>query len=84
MPQGGGIITADYVITQPKAGEYKAFGLTCPHQGCKVNKVDGGQILCPCHGSKFAIDTGAVTAGPAPKGLPETKVKVDGDNIVKA
>jgi len=84
VPQGGGIITADYVITQPKAGEYKAFGLTCPHQGCKVNKVDGGQILCPCHGSKFAIDTGAVTAGPAPKGLPETKVKVDGDNIVKA
>jgi Rieske Fe-S protein len=84
VPQGGGIITADYVITQPTAGEFKAFSKVCTHAGCDVSKVDGGVISCPCHGSKFSIDTGAPTTGPATKPLTETKVKVDGDNIVKA
>jgi nitrite reductase/ring-hydroxylating ferredoxin subunit len=84
VPEGGGVIKADYVITQPKSGTFKAFTNVCPHAGCKVDKVDGGQILCPCHGSKFAIDTGARTAGPANKGLEEIDIKVDGDNIVKA
>jgi Rieske Fe-S protein len=84
VPKGGGIITADYVITQPTAGDYKAFSKVCPHQGCDVNKVADGVISCPCHGSKFDVNTGAVTAGPATKGLAETKVKVDGNNIVKA
>jgi Rieske Fe-S protein len=84
VPEGGGVIKADYVITQPKSGTFKAFTNVCPHAGCKVDKVDGGQILCPCHGSKFAIDTGARTAGPANKGLEEINIKVDGDNIVKA
>jgi len=84
IPEGGGIIAGDYVITQPVAGTFKAFSKVCTHAGCDVNKVDGGQIACPCHGSKFAIDTGQPTSGPATKALPETKVKVDGDNIVAA
>jgi Rieske Fe-S protein len=84
IPEGGGIITADYVITQPTAGTFKAFSKVCTHQGCDVSKVDGGTISCPCHGSKFSIDTGEPTTGPATKALAETKVKVDGDNIVKA
>ena len=84
VPQGGGIITDSYVITQPSAGTYKAFTKVCTHAGCDVSKVDGGVISCPCHGSKFSIETGEPTTGPATKPLAETKVKVDGDNIVKA
>ncbi|MCU7723444.1 Rieske (2Fe-2S) protein [Actinoplanes sp. KI2] len=84
VPQGGGIITADYVITQPAAGQYKAFSKVCTHAGCDVSKIDGGVISCPCHGSKFSIETGEPTTGPATKPLAETKVKVDGDSIVKA
>jgi Rieske Fe-S protein len=84
VPEGGGIIKGDYVITQPTAGTFKAFGKVCPHAGCDVNKVADGVISCPCHGSKFDASTGAVTAGPAKQGLPETKVKVDGTNIVSA
>jgi Rieske Fe-S protein len=84
IPEGGGKITADYVITQPTAGQFKAFSKVCTHQGCDVSKIDGGQISCPCHGSKFSIETGEPTTGPATKPLTETKVKVDGDNIVKA
>jgi Rieske Fe-S protein len=84
VPEGGGIIKGDYVITQPTAGTFKAFGKVCPHAGCDVNKVADGVISCPCHGSKFDANTGAVTAGPAKQGLPETQVKVSGNNIVSA
>ncbi|MGH3950727.1 MAG: ubiquinol-cytochrome c reductase iron-sulfur subunit [Pseudonocardiaceae bacterium] len=36
---------------------------------------------CPCHGSKYAIADGSVTTGPAPRGLPERRVTVEGDQI---
>jgi Rieske Fe-S protein len=81
---GSGIITANYVITQPEAGTFKAFTKVCPHAGCDVNKVDAGVIKCPCHGSQFSIKDGSVTTGPATKGLTEATVKVDGANIVSA
>jgi Rieske Fe-S protein len=84
VPEGGGVIKGDLVITQPTAGQFKAFSKVCTHQGCDVSKIDAGSIICPCHASKFSIETGEPTAGPATKPLAETKVKVDGDNIVKA
>ena len=84
IPEGGGIISGDYVITQPVAGTFKAFSKVCTHAGCDVSKVDGGVISCPCHGAQYSIETGEPTAGPAKKARPETKVKVDGDNVVKA
>jgi Rieske Fe-S protein len=84
VPEGGGVIKGDYVITQPAKGTFKAFSKVCTHQGCDVNKIDGGLISCPCHGSQFSIQDGSVKGGPAPKGLPETNVKVDGTNVVAA
>lgn len=84
VPEGGGVIKGDYVITQPAAGTFKAFSKVCTHQGCDVNKIDGGLISCPCHGSQFSIEDGSVKGGPAPKPLPATAVKVDGTNVVAA
>ena len=43
-----------------------------------------GVIVCPCHGSKFAVADGAVTAGPAKRPLPAKTVAVEGDSIVLA
>ncbi|RZU53054.1 nitrite reductase/ring-hydroxylating ferredoxin subunit [Krasilnikovia cinnamomea] len=84
VPKGGGIIQGDLVITQPSEGTFKAFSKACTHAGCDVNKVNDGVISCPCHGSTFSIEDGSPKGGPANKALAETKVKVDGDNIVKA
>lgn len=84
IPEGGGLIKGDYVITQPTAGTFKAFSKVCTHAGCDVSKIDAGLITCPCHNSTFSIEDGSPTGGPATKALPETKVKVDGDNIVAA
>ena len=84
VPVGGGTVFADQdvVVTQPTAGDFKAFSATCTHQGCKVKSVADGVIVCPCHGSKFAIADGAVTAGPAKSPLPEKTISVEGDSIL--
>jgi Rieske Fe-S protein len=83
IPVGGGKIFAEeeVVITQPTKGEFRCFSAICTHQGCVVNAVKGGTINCDCHGSKFAVADGSVTAGPAPTPLPERSVRVDGDQI---
>ncbi|MFF2963722.1 Rieske (2Fe-2S) protein [Streptomyces sp. NPDC057963] len=83
IPEGGGKIFADrdVVVTQPQAGSFKAFSSKCTHQGCAVSSVSDGTINCPCHGSKFDMVTGSVTAGPAPKPLPTRAITVEGGSI---
>lgn len=83
VPVGGGLILTDgpYVVTQPAAGTYKAFAKACTHQGCPVSRITGADIVCDCHGSKFSINDGSVTAGPASTPLPAATVAVSGDSI---
>ena len=50
-----------------------AISAICTHLGCVALREPDGSFHCPCHGSKFD-ETGAVQAGPAPKGLEYLKV----------
>lgn len=83
IPVGGGKVfeALSTVVTQPTAGEYKAFSSVCTHQGCQVSGVANGVISCACHGSQFDAATGAVKQGPATKPLPEKSVTVSGDGL---
>ena len=83
VPVGGGTILKDQkvVVTQPAKGDFKAFTAVCTHKGCTVAKVEGGLIMCPCHGSKFSIEDGSRKAGPAQAALASKKVTVEGDQI---
>lgn len=83
VPVGGGVVFAKQkvVVTQPEKGTYRAFSAVCTHQGCLVEKVAGGTISCPCHGSQYDISDASVQGGPAPKPLPERSVTVAGDDL---
>ncbi|MFE0651316.1 Rieske (2Fe-2S) protein [Streptomyces sp. NPDC059534] len=83
IPVGGGKILADQglVITQPKAGEFKAFSSKCTHAGCAVSSIKDGAIVCPCHQSHFDVSDGSVKSGPATAPLPPTPIQVVGDEI---
>jgi len=87
VPVGGGTILADalVVVTQPTAGQFKAFSAKCTHQGCPVTRVENGKIICPCHDSHFDITTGAPTAdGPAKAPLAARTATVTGDRVTVA
>lgn len=86
IPVGGGTVFKDekVVVTQPVAGEFKAFSAVCTHQGCTVAKVENGTIDCPCHGSKYRIADGSVAAGPAPRALPAEEIDVSAGTITLA
>ena len=83
IPVGSGMIFPgpQVVVTQPTAGEFKAFSAVCTHMGCIVNQISNGTIDCPCHGSQYSITTGDVVAGPAPRPLPAKQIKVSGGSI---
>ncbi len=86
VPVGGGTINKDakVVITQPKAGEFKAFSAVCTHQGCTVASVENGTITCPCHGSTFSAADGSVQGGPASSPLAPVQITVSGTSITQA
>ena len=90
VPVGGGKIFAaeKVVVTQPTAGDFRAFSAVCTHQGCIVATVKDNTITCTCHGSQYSATDGSVkraapglTTG-SQKPLAAETVKVDGDNLV--
>lgn len=84
VPLKSGFINTDaaIVVTQPSAGEYKAFTAVCTHQQCIVGSVSNNVIQCPCHGSQYDASTGQVIQGPATQALASKTVKVSGGEIV--
>ena len=54
-------------------GVVTAHSVVCTHQGCLVGEV-GKNLACPCHGSVFSGQSGAVIMGPAQRPLDMFKV----------
>jgi Rieske Fe-S protein len=85
VPIGGAVsVTVDgvqLVLTQPVDGEIHAFSAVCTHQGCPVSP-DDGELVCPCHGSRFDLETAAVLGGPARRPLPSIAVAVQEGRVV--
>ena len=65
-------------------GNYYAIGNVCTHVGGPLNEgtLEGFEVQCPWHGSKFDIRTGEPTKPPATSTVPKYEVKIDGNNIL--
>ncbi|WP_335973541.1 MULTISPECIES: Rieske (2Fe-2S) protein [Streptomycetaceae] len=83
VPVGGAKLYREdkVLVSQPSKGTFKAFSAVCTHQGCVLDTVDGTTASCPCHGSEFNAETGAVVRGPADKALPAVDVKAAGGRL---
>lgn len=64
-------------------GKYYAIGSVCTHLGGPLDrgKLDGHEVECPWHGSRFDVTTGAVKRGPAARPEPSYEVKIEGQDI---
>ncbi|MFJ7071136.1 Rieske (2Fe-2S) protein [Streptomyces sp. NPDC098781] len=86
IPEGGGKVFGDekVVVSQPAAGDFKAFSTICTHQNCPMTDLKEDTISCACHGSQFSVLDGSVKKGPATQPLAAQQISVSGDSITLA
>jgi nitrite reductase/ring-hydroxylating ferredoxin subunit len=65
-------------------GIYYAIGNVCTHVGGPLDEgtLEGYEVECPWHGSKFDVRTGEPTKPPARQAVPKCEVKVEDNNIL--
>jgi glycine betaine catabolism B len=65
-------------------GKYYAIGNVCTHEGGPLadGVLEGYEVECPWHQSKFDVRTGNVTNPTARESEPTYEIKVDGNNIL--
>jgi nitrite reductase/ring-hydroxylating ferredoxin subunit len=72
------------LVNRGTGNQFFALSTRCTHQGCVVTpfSTGAGACVCPCHGSRFAID-GAVVGGPAAAALARYTNTFDGANTLR-
>lgn len=60
-------VDGNAVVVFNLGGEYFAISDACPHDGGELasGRVEGEVIVCPRHGARFSIRSGAVLGPPA-------------------
>jgi 3-phenylpropionate/trans-cinnamate dioxygenase ferredoxin subunit len=67
-------------------GEFYAIHDICTHDGGPLveGELYGNVIVCPRHGARFDVKTGAVRSLPAYRPVPTYRVKIEGDDVLIA
>jgi nitrite reductase/ring-hydroxylating ferredoxin subunit len=86
IPRGTGkqvIVNGRAIAVFNVEGTYHAVDDTCTHRGASLSEgeFDATEVICPWHGARFDLTTGAVKTPPAPRGVQSYKVQVVGDEI---
>ncbi len=79
------VVVADTPVLLLRDGELIfAIHDRCSHRGCSLSdgELEGEEIVCGCHGSRFDRRTGAVRGGPATAPQPAFQVRVE-DGVVQ-
>ncbi|MGV8107732.1 MAG: Rieske (2Fe-2S) protein [Nitrososphaerota archaeon] len=65
-------------------GNYYAIGNVCTHVGGPLNEgtLEGYEVECPWHGSRFDVRSGEPTKPPATRAVPKYEVKIEGNYIL--
>lgn len=64
-------------------GQYYTIENLCTHDGAPLEsgEVEDGEIVCPRHGARFCVKTGAVTCPPAYEDLKTYPTRIVDDQI---
>src|SRR4051812_4787082 len=67
------------VLLLREADRFYAIHDRCSHRGCSLSdgEVDGNDIVCACHGSRFDKRDGSVQRGPATAPQPAFQTRID-------
>lgn len=65
-------------------GAYHAIEDICTHDGGPLaeGELDGQEVICPRHGARFDIKTGAARCMPAIAPVESYPVRVEGDDLL--
>lgn len=65
-------------------GNYYAIGNVCTHVGGPLDEgtLEGYEVECPWHGSKFDVRTGEPTKPPARQAVSKYQVKIQDNSIL--
>src|SRR4051812_7188160 len=65
------------------SGELHAISDICTHEEIELSDgdLDGCEVECPAHGSRFDVLTGAVSGVPAREAIGVYPVRVEGDQV---
>lgn len=83
---GTGTYLFERFIVVKSADALMVLSNKCTHAGCRINRETDGQLICPCHGSRYEAATGKVMQGPAGLDLPSVPFTTDlktGEIIIK-
>jgi nitrite reductase/ring-hydroxylating ferredoxin subunit len=77
-------VDGEMVCVANVEGKYYAIGNVCTHMGGPLaeGKLEGYEVECPWHGSRFDIRSGKVLRPPAMREEPTYEVKVGNDNTI--
>jgi nitrite reductase/ring-hydroxylating ferredoxin subunit len=64
------------IVDRSNDGTIRAFVARCTHLGCQIDRIEGNQAVCPCHGSRYRAD-GTVLVGPATRPLRPCRIETD-------
>jgi len=62
---------------------WHAIESTCPHMGGPLGegRLEGCQVICPWHGARFDVTTGAVLTPPAGRSVRSFRVLAEGGRL---
>jgi len=71
------------VVVFNLGGEYHAIEDVCTHDGGQLTggSIEGDEIVCPRHGARFSIRTGAALTAPAYEPVAKFLVRVENGTI---
>jgi nitrite reductase/ring-hydroxylating ferredoxin subunit/uncharacterized membrane protein len=71
------------VILIERHGDILAIAATCPHRGAPLDEgtFDATSVTCPWHGSRFALETGALLRGPSASPVACFETRVTGGTV---